>query len=1043
MVRRRLSAVGRFVAFVSFVVPFSTADEKVLVAPNHAPQMKEGLALFKNRVGSILKTHCLACHGGEAIKGDFDLSSREKLLASGYVELAKAAESHFIAVIKHESDPFMPKDAEKLKRDDIEAIAKWIDLGAPYDQPLVDSDVRDAGVSPFTDEERNFWSFRPLLPQVPPEANHPWIKTPIDQFVLEKLNSKGIKPNPMTDRRHLIRRAYFDLTGIPPSPDEVEAFVKSTDSDAYSKLIDKLLQSPQYGERWARHWMDLARFGESHGYEQDTDRLTAYHYRDFLIKALNADIPYDRFVRWQIAGDELEPENPLALMATGFLGAGVFPTQLTEKEFESSRYDELDDIVSTLGTTVLGLSIGCARCHAHKFDPIPALDYYRMAANFTTTIRSEVELDLEPEINQQRQAEYERQLAKATESLQAYEATELPSVSNELLNRFKSDSSAIDAWDDFKSADITSPKKKFTLQSDRSWLVTDVADTKDTVTFVGVPGSSPIQSLRLEALRDKKLPKGGAGRAKDGHLFIGELKVRIIGNDKKLRKISPIANGLVSNETATANDLIQRLSDNDRATGWEVVAKDMASDQSLVLHFTKPLELGEGEKLQVEIVPGTAEDTGSVGRFRISTTNRSNLLPVIGSSGLNVDIRKALAQLTEKFDRGSKEFKVAKDWIAERIPQYRQLIERLQKLDEKKTGIILTKVQINTEGMPRMPHLADGRGFPHFYPDTYFLNRGDVSQKRDKVDAGFLRVLMRNDRQQKDWEIAKPEGWDRTSYRRTSLANWLTDPQDGAGHLAARVIVNRLWQHHFGVGIVPTASDFGKQGDQPTHAELLDWLAVDLIQNGWKLKRMHRLMMTSSVYMQSSDVSGTKNGEGRLKADRENQLFWRFNPRRLEAEAIRDSLLAVSGQLDTTMFGPGTLDPNMKRRSIYFQIKRSQLIPMMVLFDWPEHQVSIGTRSRTTIAPQALAFMNSPQCRVYAQALADRVRSDSAEASIHNTYRQVLGRKPKDTELKLALAFLEKQASEYAANQLEKGRERALVDLCQTVLSMNEFVYVE
>jgi mono/diheme cytochrome c family protein len=1043
MFRRRLSAVGRFVALVSSVVPFSAAEEKVAIAPNHAAQMKEGLDLFKSRVGSILKTHCLGCHGGEAIKGDFDLSSREKLLASGYVELAKAAESHLVAVIKHESDPVMPKDADKLKSDDIEALAKWIDLGAPYDQPLAASDVRDAGVSPFTDEERNFWSFRPLLPQVTPAANNAWVKTPIDQFVLEKLNSRGIAPNPVTDRRHLIRRAYFDLIGMPPSPDEVEAFVNSTDPDAYSKLIDKLLESPQYGERWARHWMDLARFGESHGYEQDTDRLTAYHYRDFLIKALNADIPYDRFVRWQVAGDELEPENPLALMATGFMGAGVFPTQLTEKEFESSRYDELDDIVSTLGTTFLGLSIGCARCHAHKFDPIPALDYYRMAANFTTTIRSEVELDLEPEINRQRQAEYEQQLAKATKSLQDYEATRLQSVSEELLNRFISDSSAIDAWDDLKSADITSPKKKFTLQSDRSWLVTDVADTKDTVTFVGEPGSLQIRSLRLEALRDKKLPKGGAGRAKDGHLFIGELKVRIVGKDKKVRPISRIANGLASNKTATASQLIQHLSDNDRATGWEVVANDIASDQSLVLHFNEPLELGEGEKLQIEIVPGTAEDTGSVGRFRISTTNQSNLSPVIGSSGLNVDIRKALARLTDKFDRGSNEFKVAKDWIADRIPEYRRLIDTLQKLDKKKTGIILTKVQINTEGMPHIPHLADGRGFPHFYSDTYLLNRGDVSQKRDKVDASFLRVLMRNDRQEKDWEVAKPEGWDRTSYRRTSLANWLTDPKDGAGHLAARVIVNRLWQHHFGVGIVPTASDFGKQGDKPTHPELLDWLAVDLIQNGWKFKRMHRLMMTSSAYMQSSDVGGTKNGEDRLKADRENQLLWRFNPRRLEAEAIRDSLLAVSGQLDTTMFGPGTLDPNMKRRSIYFRIKRSQLIPMMVLFDWPEHQVSIGTRSRTTIAPQALAFMNSPQCRVYAQALADRVRSASTEESIQNAYRRVLGRRSTDAEMKLAIAFVKEQTSVYAANEPEKGGEMALVDLCQTILSMNEFVYVE
>lgn len=398
----------------------------------------------------------------------------------------------------------MPEGKDKLDDATIEKIAKWIDLGAPYDQPLVDVDTKSAGASTFTEAERNFWSFRPLKPINPPPSNDAWIKTPIDHFILDKLAAQGIRPNSITDRRHLIRRAYFDLIGLPPTPEDVDAFVNSSDPLAYEKLIDNLLESQHYGERWARHWMDLARFGESHGYEQDTDRLTAYHYRDFLIKAFNQDLPYDQFVRWQIAGDELKPDDPLAMMATGFLGAGVFPTQLTEKEFESSRYDELDDMVATLGTTFLGLSVGCARCHAHKFDPIPALDYYRMAANFTTTIRSEVELDLEPELNRQRQIKYLTQLEKARDALAKYEKNELAQPAKKLLEQYRTQDEPLEAWDEFESPEVKlGPRKKLARRPDRSWLAPEPTPNNETITFVAKPGAAKIHSIRLEALTDK------------------------------------------------------------------------------------------------------------------------------------------------------------------------------------------------------------------------------------------------------------------------------------------------------------------------------------------------------------------------------------------------------------------------------------------------------------------------------------------------------------------------------------------------------------
>jgi hypothetical protein len=460
-------------------------------------------------------------------------------------------------------------------------------------------------------------------------------------------------------------------------------------------------------------------------------------------------MPYDQLVRWQIAGDELAPDNPQALAATGFLGGGAFPTQLTEAEFESARYDELDDMTGTTGLAFLGLSVGCARCHDHKFDPIPTQDYYRLAATFTTTIRSEIDLALRP-------------------------------------------------------------------------------------------GEKPV------------------------------------------------------------------------------------------------------------------------------------------------------------------------------------------------------KVQVSSEGVPPTKHHADDRGFPHFYKETYFLQRGDVHQKKGVATPGFLQVLERNSASESTWRVAPPPGWTRTRFRRASLARWLTDADNGAGHLAARVMVNRLWQHHFGRGLVATPNDFGAQGERPTHPELLDWLAADLIDHGWQLKRLHKLLMTSAVYMQDSRFD-----EGRARIDRENIYLWRRTPHRLEAEAVRDALLSVGGLLDPRMYGPGTLDPNMRRRSVYFFIKRSQLIPMLMLFDWPEHLVSIGQRSVTTTAPQALLFLNSPQARQCAEGLAKRLADRPVKAAIERGYRLAFGRPPSDPESRLAKEFLARQTAAYRKAGQADPEHRAWVDFCQTLMSMNEFIYVD
>ncbi|HMC12474.1 MAG TPA: DUF1549 domain-containing protein, partial [Pirellulaceae bacterium] len=332
--------------------------------PAHAEKMQEGLSLFKSQVRRLLIDNCVECHGGGEVESGFDLATRKGLVRGGShgpaVAPGKSADSNVVRFISHKEKPFMPAEADKLPVEQIAAISRWIDLGAPYDKPLVENPRDpDSWVNTVVpDRAREFWAFRPLANARPPVVkNENWIKNQIDRFVLAKLEEKGLTPNEAAEQRVLIRRAYFDLIGLPPT---------AALDEPYETVIDTLLDSPHYGERWGRHWLDAARFAESHGFEQDYDRPYAYHFRDFVIEALNQDMAYDQFVRWQLAGDEFEPENPLALKATGFLGAGVFPTQITANEVERTRYDALDDMAATTGSAMLGLSVGCARCHDHK-----------------------------------------------------------------------------------------------------------------------------------------------------------------------------------------------------------------------------------------------------------------------------------------------------------------------------------------------------------------------------------------------------------------------------------------------------------------------------------------------------------------------------------------------------------------------------------------------------------------------------------------------------------------------------------------------------
>jgi len=1046
-----MRCIGLLALLIAMTRP-TLSDEQKSVPADHPERAKKGLALFQSSVRATLTTHCLECHGGKSVKGEFDLTTRESLMSSGFVT-DSADDSHLFQLITHAADPHMPFKLPKLADEQIEGIRTWINFGSPYDAPLVETSTAAAEMQ-VTESDREFWSFRALQPVSPPAVqDSAWCRTPIDQFVRAKQEAQNLTPNPVASRSVLIRRACFDLLGLPPTPEQVDAFVNDPDPEAWPKLIDQLLESTHYGERWARHWMDVARFAESHGYEQDYDRPNAYHYRDFLIRALNADVPYDQFVQWQLAGDELAPDEPLAMMATGFLGAGVFPTQLTEAEFESARYDELDDMVMTTGVSFLGLSVGCARCHDHKFDPIPSRDYYRLAATFSTAIRAETDVDLAPEENRKRQIYYETQLTTHQRAAARYRESELPARFRQWLMTAPPDALQ-GPWETLHIVSVeSSAGTKFEQQSDASILSTGIAPSQEVITVVAESHRPGIRSLRLEALTHDSLPQRGPGRAGNGNFVVGNIQVQVSAISAGRASRPSLSTSAIPDSIApelklsAARATHQQNSDNlsvaasidtDPVTGWAVDGGGIGKDQAAVFDLESAVDFAHGAQWTITLTLNHPNVQHTLGRFRLSVSDQAQLTPDVGSIGPDAKVVNAIEALRKNIDESSEDWKTGLEWFATSDTEMTSLRQAVLELEKQGPGLQLARVMVTSEGLPHLKHNADDRGFPHFYPETHLLKRGDVHQKQEVVTAGFLQALTPANADPAHWQVVPPENWTRTSFRRAMLATWMTDPQQGAGSLAARVMVNRLWQHHFGRGLVATPNDFGASGERPSHPELLDWLASDMIEHGWTLKRVHKVIMTSQTYMQSG-----VHDEVRARIDHENTLLWRRTPQRLEAEAIRDAMLVVSGRLDLTQFGPGTLDQNMTRRSVYFFIKRSQLIPMMMLFDWPEHLVSIGERPVTTIAPQALMFMNSPQGRDYSVSFAGRLPRESSEATILAAWQLAFGRKSSDAELEASLQFLTRQEEVHSAAGHADANQQAVVDLCQTIFSMNEFVYVE
>jgi mono/diheme cytochrome c family protein len=910
---------------------------------------------FENKVRPILAENCYDCHTA-AEMGGLRVDSRERLLQGGKSGPALVPgdpeKSLLIQAVRQIGDLKMPKGG-KLKPAEIQALADWVKMGAPWPEAKAAA-VQSAPIKVITPEQRAFWSFQPLKdPAIPAVKEKSWAKTNIDHFVLAKLEAKGMKPVGPADRRALIRRVTLDLTGLPPTPEEVEAFVSDKSPNAYEKVIDRLLASPRYGERWGRHWLDVARYAEDDVRGLDPkDRgympfQGAYVYRDWVIQAFNNDLSYDRFIKAQLAGDLLDGQlRDKSVAGTAMLGGG--PWWWDQAEPVQGRADERNERIDMVTRGMLGLTVACARCHDHKYDPILQKDYYSLAAVFLNTTYHEY-----PATSPAEMAVWEKQQKVIDDK-------------EEALDDFMEKQSDL-------YADVLAQKTSKYLVA--AWQVS--GEPKKTVAEAAVDQKVDPEMLERWIKFLARPPKHYS------YLRDWQDLVKCGGTLEQAQFLADYFQNLVLSLAVEAAALKE---ENDIIKAKAGVRKKPRRD-SYPNEFETNDQFCPGCDLELKTMP-------------IERTN------------LYLDVFKA-DQESENDQKPDPGLLSLHDWALER--------HFSAEVAEHVTAL---RAEIDALKKAQAPYpFLHGVGDTKTVQTMHVNVRGNPHTPGDPVPERFLAVLSPPD----------PKPFSNGSGR-LELADAVV-----ASPIAARVIVNRVWKWHFGSGIVDTPDNFGKMGDPPSDPELLDYLATSFVKNGMSIKKLHREILLSSVYQLSTETSA-ENAE----KDGANRLYWRANRQRLDAEAIRDSLLFVSGSLDLKKTGgPSTdfADDNF-RRTVYCKISRYRLDNFLQVFDYPNPSFTAEQRFTTNVPLQRLYFMNSSFVYKQADAFARRVNDEANDtARIQKAYRILFGRAPSEAEMKAAIEFFEAHP-EAPGEQVAGQPSTAWKEYARVLLSSNEFEFV-
>jgi hypothetical protein len=951
------------------------------------------------------------------------LDIRQSALAGGELGVAivpgKSAASPLVRLAAGLEDGLrMPPEGAPLTAAQIGILRRWIDDGAVWP----DLEGGDPASS-----KGDWWSLRPIRrPSVPvvAEADRAWVRTPIDAFVLARLRDAGLSPAPEAGRATLIRRLTFDLHGLPPTHQEVQAFVDDAEPNAYERLVERLLSSERYGERWARHWLDVAHYADSHGQDQDRPRPNAWPYRDYLIRSLNCDKPYARFVSEQVAGDVLFPHDPSAIVATGFLAAGPWDESALRDIREDSidrligQYLDRDDMVNTTITTFAGFTAGCARCHDHKFDPISQEDYYSLQAVFAGIDKAERGYDSDPAVSRQR-----TQLRQQLEEVRSWQGTAESAL---LTPERQADAAAFEAArgstsDCWTVLEPTTWKSKqgavLKALLDRSILSLGNRPEKDTYVVTLATGQSGITGLKLEVLTDETLPQQGPGRCDNGNLHLSEVRVTAHPIGKEEARVKVAIRQAVADFDQSGWG-VDRAIDGNPATAWGIHPA-VGKSHEAVFEFERAVSLPTTTVFTVEL--DQLHGGGHlIGRFRLSVTTArapfgDDVLPVPAAIAELLAVPAGSRSELQKAELGR--------WLLER-----EFTRELAGLPSE------SRIYCGTNRF-----VADGSFRPVPNPRViHVLARGDVHRPGQVAVPGVFPVSP-----ELPTRFSLPDA-SREGERRAALARWLADPLNP---LTWRVIVNRVWHYHFGKGIVDTPSDLGRMGGTPSHPELLDWLAAEFRDQGGSLKNLHRLLVTSSVYRQSSRHDAVSAAR-----DSENRLLWRMNRGRLDAESMRDAVLLIADRLDDTMFGPPVRQfvmkpgihvtpeadyerfdvdsPEVRRRSVYRFVFRTRPDPLLDVLDCPDASQSAPVRSSSLSALQALTLWNNKFMLRHAEhlaRLAEQVSTDPRR-QVEFVSRRVLCREP---------------TAEESAGWIDYVHRRGLPNLCRVLFNSSEFLFID